>query len=351
LSHGIDLESVNMEKPAVLIVGAGALGITTGYHLALAGADVTFLVRSGRLEALSSTQVLYCYDDGELKQFDAYSAVATVEEAARKSYDFVLVTMDGATCRGEEATALLEALGRAIGPTSATVIVCGMGVREHCRQVMGLSGERVLEGTMRILSYQLDRVTLPLHPPTDPEQLAKASMAYRHVGGIDGFMVVDQPARPAGEFVELYTRCGISRCQTVKQQLYTMFTRTAFPTFAVFDLAGWPDAATMADNKALASLCCRAIKEIMRLPEHGWAGKLGALLMGRKMWAKMNVKTEHNALPVDYQGFNRFHHGGKVREQDIDMMRQSLESGHAQGKSMPALEELLQRYEAHCAAT
>lgn len=340
-----------MENPAVLIVGAGALGVTTGYHLALGGARVTFLVRPGRLEALQSPLQLYCYDDGQLKEFAAFEAVGSVGEAARSDYQFVLVTMDGATCRGEEATKLLEALGEAIRATPATVIVCGMGVREHCRQAMGLADDRIQEGTMRMLSYQTDRVTLPLHPPTDPEKLARASMAYRHVGGSDGFMVVDRPAAPANRFVALYNRNGISRCQTVKQTLYTMFTRTAFPTFAVFDMAGWPDADTMAENEELASLCCRAIREIMRLPEHGWAGKLGGLLMSPKMWSKMNVKTERNALPVDYQGFNRFHHGGKVREQDIDVMRQSLESGRAQGRSMPALEELIRRYEAHCAAS
>lgn len=340
-----------MEKSAVLIVGAGALGITTGYHLSLANADVTFLVRPGRLEALESPQALYCYDDGQLKQFAGYQAVGSVEEAGRKRYDFVLVTMDGAICRSEEATRLLEALGAAIRTTSAAVIVCGIGVREYCRQIMGLPEDRVLEGTMRILSYQVDRVTLPLHPPTNPEKLVQASMAYCHVGGSDGFMVVDSPAVPARKFVELYNRSGVSRCQTVKQQLYTLFTRTAFPTFAVFDLAGWPDAETMAGNSELMSLCCRAIKEIMRLPEHGWPGKLGGLLMNRRILSRMNIKAERNCLPLDYQAFNRFHHGGKVREQDVGVMKQSLESGRAQGRSMPALEELIIRYQAHCAAT
>lgn len=340
-----------MENAKVLIVGAGALGITTGYHLALAGADVTFLVRPGRLEALKSPQLLYCYDDGQLKEFAAYQAVGAVGEAAQKRYDFAMITMDGATCRGEEATGLLGALGAAIRPTAAAVIVCGIGVREHCRQVMGLPDDRVLEGTMRILSYQVDRVTLPLHPPTDPEQLAKASMAYHHVGGNEGFMLVDTPAGPARKFVELYNRSGISRCQTVKPALYTMFTRTAFPNFAVFDMAGWPDAKTMAGNRELMTLCCRAIREIMRLPEHGWPGKLGGLLMNRALLSRMNIKTERNVLPVDYSGFNRFHHGGKVRAQDIGVMRQTLESGRAQGRAMPALEELLTRYEAHCAAS
>lgn len=340
-----------MEKPVVLIVGAGALGITTGYHLALAGADITFLVRPARRDALKSPQLLYCYDDGQLKEFAAYEAVGSVEEAARKPCDFVMVTMDGATCRGEEATRLLATLGEAIRAGSATVIVCGIGVRDYIRQVMALPEERVIEGTMRMLSYQVDRVTLPLHPPTDPGKLAQASMAYHHVGGIDGFMLAAEPVGPAKDFVELYNRCKVSRCQTVKQQLYTMFTRTAFPTFAIFDMAGWPDAETMSRNRELMSLCCRAIKETMRLPEHGWPGKLGGLVMNRRLLSRMNVKTERDALPVDYQAFNQFHHGGKVREQDIQVMKQSIESGRAQGRSMPALEELVRRYEAHCAAS
>jgi ketopantoate reductase len=30
-----------MSKPSVLIVGAGAVGLAVGYHLSLAGADIT----------------------------------------------------------------------------------------------------------------------------------------------------------------------------------------------------------------------------------------------------------------------------------------------------------------------
>ncbi len=340
-----------MGNPAVLIVGAGALGVTTGYHLALAGADITFLVRPARLQSLKSPQVLYCYDDGQLKEFAGFAAVASAGEAAQASYDHVLVTMDGATCRGEEATRLLEALGDVIRPTSAAVIVCGIGVRAYLRDVMRLADERVIEGTMRMLSYQVDRVTLPLHPPTDPDKLAQATMAYRHVGGIDGFMLAGKPDGPGRDFVELYNRCRVSRCQTVNSRAYTMFTRSAFPTFAVFDMAGWPDAETMSKNRELMSLCARAVREIMRLPEHGWPGKLGGLLMNRRLLARMNIKTERNCLPVDYQAFNRFHHGGKVLEQDIGVMKQCLESGRAQGRAMPALEQLVSRYEAHCAAS
>ncbi|MFE1841200.1 2-dehydropantoate 2-reductase N-terminal domain-containing protein [Streptomyces sviceus] len=45
--------------PHVLLVGAGAMGVITGYQLQLACAEVTFLVRPARVEKLSRPQTLY----------------------------------------------------------------------------------------------------------------------------------------------------------------------------------------------------------------------------------------------------------------------------------------------------
>ncbi len=337
-----------MAQPAVLIVGAGALGITTGYHLALGGAAITFFVRPPRVAELGDQQRLYCLDDGELKRFAGFASIDSAADAGGQNYDFVLVTMDGATCRGEEATALLRALGDVLRPTEAVVLVCGIGVREYCRDTMGLPDQRVAEGTMAILSYQVERAAIPVRPPGDPDKLAQADLAYRHVGGERGFMVSNRTPRAAKAFVALYNQCGVSRCATVNGRAYTMFTRAAFPTFAVFDLAGWPDAATMAENRELMELCAEAIREILRLPEHGWMGRVASLLVSRRSLARQNLKTERACLPLDYSAFNRFHHGGKVLQQDIGVMQLALESGRKQGRSMPALEELLERYQAHC---
>ncbi|MCB2061529.1 MAG: 2-dehydropantoate 2-reductase N-terminal domain-containing protein [Novosphingobium sp.] len=336
-----------MAKSSVLIVGAGALGVVTGYHLHLAGAQVNFLVRPGRLPALQEPQTLYCYDDHELKRFSEYQAYGSVAEAAAGSYDFVIVTMDGATCRGQEATELLRALGDAMQNDHSVALISGVGVRDYCRETMRLPEERVIEGTMGLLSYQTDRVALPLNPPTNPEKLAQASIAYKHMGKNPGFMVVNKPARAAKAFAELYNRSGVSKCSLVGAKLYAMFASSIFAVMAMFDLAGWPDAETMAKDRDLMTLGSAAMKEIMRLPEFGFAGKIASLFISPRQLAKNNAKMEQDCLPVDYSAFNKFHHGGKVREQDIGVLRHSLESGRAQGKSMPALSELLDRYERH----
>jgi ketopantoate reductase len=56
-------------RPHILIIGAGSMGIITGYHLTLSGAEVTFLIRPHRKEALDRPQILYCYDDNQLKEY------------------------------------------------------------------------------------------------------------------------------------------------------------------------------------------------------------------------------------------------------------------------------------------
>lgn len=335
-----------MPNPAILVVGAGALGVVTGYHLALAGADITFLVRPNRLAALEGGLKLYCFDDLSIKDFQSYSSVSSPEELAGKQYDFVLVTLDGATCRSAEGEALLRSLGDAIRQGKAVALICGMDVREHCREVMGLPEERVMEGTQAMLSYQVDRAQMPAHPPADPAQVASTDFAYRHMGQGFGFTVVDEPQGPAREFIALYDSCGVSKCRSMKRVTYTMLTRSFFPMIAVWERAGWPDAKTLASNRELMELGSRAMAEIIALPEHGWRGKLTSLFIGHKTMAKKLVEMERECLPLDYTAFNHFHHAGKVRAQNLLVMQRCAEAGKAAGKPMAALSELIESFAA-----
>lgn len=65
------------------------------------------------------------------------------------------------------------------------------------------------------------------------------------------------------------------------------------------------------------------------------------------MMAKVHLKMERDMLPLDYQSFNHFHHGGKVRAQDLESMRNSLAEGQRRGRQMRELQELLKRLSEH----
>jgi hypothetical protein len=333
-----------------LIVGAGALGILTGYHLQLAGADITFFVRENRLAALGAPQILYCYDDGTLKSFSGYRTATDLGTLAQTRFDYVLVTLDGAACLSEEGTKLLAGIGDLIRESDAVIIVGGVGVRSHYLATTRLPAHRIVEGTLGCLAYQTDRVIFPLHPPTDPATLAKSSLAYHHLQGGPGFFLAAAP-RPAAEaFAALYTLSKVSRAKVVSASLFAIISTAFFPMTAICDLAGWPDAATLSANTPLMRLGSGAMREIIALPEHGWLGLVSAPVMRNSALAWLLKKMDQAALPIDFSAFNHFHHGGKVRAQDLQVLRNCLAAGLARGRKMAALGELVARYEAHCAA-
>jgi hypothetical protein len=91
--------------------------ISFGYLLSLAGTAIIYLVRPYRQEQLVSPQVLYSYDDNSLKTYADYEVLSNPAQLAGTSFDFVLITLDGAALRAEAGEQLVDAIGRASGST------------------------------------------------------------------------------------------------------------------------------------------------------------------------------------------------------------------------------------------
>lgn len=337
------------KKPSVLIVGVGAMGLVTGYHLSLAGADINFLVRPARLAQLASPQILYCHNDRELKTLGTYRAISSIGEIDAHALDYVLVTLDGVTSRTAEGSALLRAIGAALANTSSHLLIGGVGVglREHYLKTTGLPPERVLSSFLGLLSYQLDKAEIPVHPPARAEIIAQASMAYVQFPSKVGFVIDSTYPQAAKDFASFYNRCGVSRCVSMNPTLFKIVSNMPFPLFAINEIAGWPKSEDLAKNKELWRLNRLAQGEIMGLKQHGWIGKLMRLLMTGKMHLKLWQKLERDSMPIDFNAFNRFHHGGKVQAQDIEIMQNCIAVGMSQGFLMSALKEVLARLDAH----
>ncbi|SFE75343.1 Ketopantoate reductase [Paenibacillus algorifonticola] len=344
--------TTSTNKPNILIVGAGAVGFSVGYHLSLSGANITFLVREGRKAAFQAPQQLYCYDDAALKNFTGFGVIENVAELADKPFQFIFITLDGNASRTKEGMAMLSKLGDMVRASKATVIMNGFGIglREHYIKVMQISEDRLLRGILGMLSHQ-GSAGLPVHAPTDPTKVAKAIVCYKHPANKVGFQVETNNKEAAKQFIEIYNRSKVSRCGQVSPAMFNIYSSIGFPVYAACDIAGWSDFSTVASNKELWRLAIRAQGEIAALPQHGLLGKFMALVMGPRMTAKVHIKMERDMLPLDYQAFNRFHHGGKVRAQDVESMRNSLAEGQRRGHQMPALQELLKRLSEHEAAS
>jgi hypothetical protein len=332
------------QTPQILIVGAGAMGLGAGYHLQLGGVAIAFLVRPARVLEMSRSQVLYSYDDATLKTFADCTLISDVAEISRSSYDYVIVTLDGFTTRKPEGRTLLRSIGDAIRDSSTEVIIGGIGVglHDYCVRTMALPAHRILNGALGMLCHQVANFELPLHAPTDPVLLSKADVAYRHIHNAS-FLLDDRFPEAARRFAAIYDASGVSSCQIMKRQEFAIMTKFMFPVFAACELLGWPRARDLDNNKELWDLTVRSVQEIQGFEEHGLAGKAAQASTTADGLQEIWSSLEQAALPLDFAAFNRFHHGSKVRAQDIELLNDCVNVGEQEGQPMSALKELLAR--------
>lgn len=332
--------------PRVLIVGAGSIGMILGYHFSLAKADVTYLVRPARVERLSKTQTLYSYDDNSLKYFDSYSVISDHSSIAKGKFDFILLTLDGASLQSEDGIKLARAIGDAVKGTNTKVIQGGMFVdsRRWFQSVSGLDDDQFTNAYFAILAYSPGAVTLPLHGETDPALLEKADLAYSDRFGV-GLFVDDSTPSIAKDFVDLYNACGVSKATVVPAKDFAMYANAMFALFAGCELLGWPEFSHIDPSNDTWRLAIAAMKEIQTLSTYGEVGRMAAETTTETSALEEQVTMEKQMWPLDLQAFNRFHHGGKVNKQDRAILAASLAAGQNEGKEMPALSELLSRLE------
>jgi hypothetical protein len=227
----------------------------------------------------------------------------------------------------------------------------GIGLREHYAELLARPSERLLSGFSTILSHPT-RAELPVHAPTNAALLAQASIGYKQPSDRIGFRLGTHNATRARQFAALYNRCGKSRCALMSGPLLEAVSNAGFPVFAASQLAGWPsDIKRVVADAELWQLACRAQREIVSLPRFGWRGKLLAPVFGARMTALLHGRLQRDALPLDYQAFNSFHHGGKVHAQDVAALRDCLADGQRHGRPMTALNALLTRLDVHSNGT
>lgn len=311
------------------------MGIVVGYHLQLAGADVTYLIRPHRAQALNSPQILYSHGDKQLKRFEGYSYVTDPSDIGPE-YDYIYVTLDGAALRSETGQALTRRIGEAAG--DAKIILGGVfiGLRSWFLQVSGLPPEQVTNGFLGIAAYPATAITMP----GDGELIPKADVAYADLIGC-GIILDDSSTAVANSFAEIFNASG-SRCVVKSATECALTNNPLFALLAACEIAGWPKLKDMKGE--LWRLGIAAAKEIQELSIHGEMGQQAAKQPESELTEAL-VAWEKQMLPFDLQAFNRFHHGGKVNTQDRQHLYACLSCGEAEGNPMSALKELIQRVE------
>lgn len=335
-----------MTEKQVLIVGAGALGLTCAYHLQLAGAGISFLVRPHRQETLSRAQKLYCFNDDQVKVLDNFQLFTSPGELKGKHFDFVMLTLDGSTCRSDQGVATLNMLGRELADTGANLLICGVGIGlyEHIKKVTGFAEANILQGTMRMFAYQVADWPDEPRPPTDIERYHECDIAYLGFANRVGFFMASTPGKAAKAFSQLWKESGVSLCQRMPKNMYAAFSNAFFPFTIACELQGWQGTEVLISDSQLWPLCCDAQREILGLNQFGLTGKLMSKLMNNKRLEKMMRDMDEGGERIGFTAFNRFHHGGKVLDQDIEVVRNCVAAGEQQGRNMSATKTLLDRW-------
>ncbi|WP_448639388.1 ketopantoate reductase family protein [Geodermatophilus sp. URMC 63] len=330
-------------SPSVLIVGAGSAGLMTGSQLQHTGASVTFLVRPHREEALSRPQQLYSYDDRSLTEYSGYDLLTGPASLGDAPFDFVVVTLDGASLHAEAGQELVEALGRAFCGTTTGFILCSIGlqVRERFLQRSGLASSQVSHGSTATLVHEARGLSFAPDSAVDQDLLDRADHAYTYLGST-GFFLDRSAPQVAEHFTALFDRNGISTCTALPAEVGASWGSVQAVLMA-WDLLGWPAAAQIDRTDETWRLGADAMAEIHRLPIFGPAGVAASEQITPQAVHEQMVQMEQAALPMDLAAFNAYHHGGKVNLQDRQFLQAALRSGEDDGVQMPALRTLVSR--------
>ncbi|KAL5590050.1 hypothetical protein FOVSG1_011917 [Fusarium oxysporum f. sp. vasinfectum] len=302
----------HLQSPSVLIVGAGSVGLVTGYYLSLAGAQVTYLVRPKRAEVLKRTQFLYSLDKNHLHEFKSYSYLTSPSTILSSTYDYILITLDGNVF---------------------------LGARDWFLEKSGLPGDQVTSGGLGFPAYSGETTNLPVHPPADVDLVKKSDVAYMDNIG-NGFILDDYVPSISSSFSKLYNACGVSNCVVWSPAQSAL---TIFPLFAVFiglELLGWPKTEDIDTESEVWKLTTAAAKEIQTLDICGEAGTQAALATTKSTFVQMSAYLDEKLRPLDYHAFNRYHHGGKVIEQDRMHIERCISQGVTEGKPIVVVKEI-----------
>lgn len=149
-----------------LLIGAGAVGLPYGRHLALGGAEVAFFVRPTHLERLGQPTTFYrlrSRDRRVARSWTGYGLTSTAEEAAAFAPDVVWICVSATALRSPS----IEAVLARVGPAIVVSLTPGMTDREYLLE--RVDAGRLVLSTIPIVSYQA---------PLPGERVPRPGIAY-----------------------------------------------------------------------------------------------------------------------------------------------------------------------------
>lgn len=192
----------------VLIVGAGAVGQTYGYHLREGGAAVTFMVKERYAAEARAGYRLWRLRWGRKpaeRQLHDIGVVTRVEEVAAQTFDQVWLCVASTALRRPWLAELIGVIG------DATIVALQPGLDDRALILQHADEARLVQGVITWIAYQAplpdDRVPgegvafwlppMSACPFAGPEERARAVVDTLRAGGMRAKVQADAATRAA----------------------------------------------------------------------------------------------------------------------------------------------------------
>jgi ketopantoate reductase len=314
-----------------LIVGSGVVGQVHGFHLARAGAEVSFLTKPEHAEKARRGFVLYPLNRKRAEQSEpvrwaGFHVLTDMAEVARQRWDQVYLTTSSTALRSGDWFARLA---RSVG--TATVIMLQPGPEDRSFVLRQLPPEQLVQGTITVIGY-----AAPLPGET---RFGEPGVAY-WFPPLSPSPMAGPPAR-LKPVLEALHRGGLPAKKNPHVDRDAMWNAAAFmPLLVVLEESGWslrevrrPARLRKARDAGREAVAAMARHRGLRQPLHLHLGLQTPVLMAI-------VALAPRVMPFDLESYLR-QHFTKTGDQTRDFLRYFRAVARAQGvpdRGLTALE-------------
>lgn len=308
----------------ILIVGAGAVGATYGWHLHRAGHEVHFFVKAKYAEEVAAGITLHRLGRRvtQRQEWSQPRVVTDTAAVARERWDQVWLTLSSDALRGELAAQLLGAVG-------AATVVCLQPDLEDADYVRGRVGspEQVVHGLINLISYQS-----PLPGTDGPDGIAYYLPPYSPTP----FSGSTQRVRAVVEALE----AGGMSARAVANVAPVAATATALmqPLVAALEVNHW-GLTTMPGSEALR-MGLAAAREALAVAQKVTGARTGRFRPLLRPWLwRLLLPLAARRLPLPLESYLHYHFS-KVGAQTRLMLDTYIRLGLRHGQDTQALQSL-----------
>jgi hypothetical protein len=328
-------------NPKILIVGAGAVGMTYGLQLHRAGAEVTYFVKPYQREIRQAGtwmvhHRLFRQPVGE--RFSDYQVLSNLDEVRAQSFDQVWLSVSSPAIRGEWLPPFLAAIGN-----EATLVSLQPGLADRAYLEEHVASERIVSGLIGLIAYQC---------PLDGEKLEQG-FAYLLPPGSPshfGMMCPPENIKPRIDMLRVRDVVGLLRRGggAARANIWTLRTgaqgsATLMPAIAALEIGGW-SLDGLREDRALLRLALDAGGEATSIAGVvlGWS-ELSAPPIGM-MGLRWLLRIAPHVMPFDLETYLEAHFS-KVGDQTEAMLARYISLAEEHGRPSTHILKLLTRLE------